>query len=262
MTVFDLFELTNYLAGKFPQGSAITPAKYNLVLGQGTAEFYEANHREIVAARFNRELYNIILSKTPLLPFKKSAVLTAGALGEATLPTDYYDYLTAQTIAFYQGTVGTARVVPIEIVNDELFFAKQNSVTARAKIKPFGMVSGTTMTVVPYDTLDYTLTYLKKQTAPYMDYCSLTSNPTQVVFMPVGSYISPVNNINYLYDSNDNVLASDVIKTMSALPYTSQTVELEWSEQYHHKLTWILLSKLGITIDEQKVVELALAMSK
>jgi hypothetical protein len=215
-----------------------------------------------VASRANRQLYDIILTKTPLLPFKSSSVLTAGAMGEATLPTDYHDYLSAQTIAFYQGTVGSARVVPIDIVGEETFFALQNSVTARAKIKPFARVSGTTMTVVPYDTFDFTLTYLKKQTAPYMDYCVDATNPTRIIFMPVGSKVQLDDaQVPCLYSSANVLLASNVIKT-GAYPVVSQTVELEWSAQYHHKLTWILLSKLGITIDEQKVVELALAMSK
>lgn len=261
MTVYQLFELSTYLCGKFAKGSALPPARFNQVLEQAVSQFYDSAWKEVVAARsVSQSTYDTVLSRTPLIPFKRSATLTAGSDGQSELPDDYYDYILAQTLYGGANNVGGARVRQIRIVNDEMFGRMQNDVTARPTVTPFGKIGNATITVVPYNIEDFTLLYFAKLTTPYMDYCSPSDNPTQVVFMPVGSYITSVNNVNYLYDANDNVLSSDVIKSMTALPYTSQTVELPFGSQHHHRLLWMITTMCGVNLSETEVVKYALMM--
>ena len=266
MTLYQLWDLASYIAGKFPNGGAIPPSRFNILLPECVDEYVQTCLNEIIAASASQELYNKVLSTTPLIPFKKTdSVVPDNGTGIGTLPTDYLRYIVAHSTTNY--TVGSS--VPaqlgakIDIVNDEQFTARRYSIFTRADIQPFGKIVAGNIAVVPFNVGAFTLDYFRKPTTPVMDWCIDTLNPTKMVYMPAGSYIQVVGVTNILYDSNDDVLYSGVTKgNMTYLPFPSATVELEWGTEYQYKFVFMLLQKIGVNLSEDTVLKYAMEMSK
>ena len=262
MTVYQLFELANYISGRHPQGTAITPARFNVLLPQCQMEWYDTLWRGLLAASPDNNRLGDIISQTPLTVFKDTAVLTLDAAGVSALPLDYSACLAVTTVAEYTGNTGVVRPRMVDIVTDSKFRKKQNSILSRTA-NPFGRIIGRSIQVSPNNINDITLDYLAIPTTPYMDYCSRTANPSSVVNMPVGSYINLSNGLYYLYDSNNNVIESDVIKDVShLLPYNSATAELQWLEKDHYNLLYRILVKTGLNLKEDDVTKVAMAYTQ
>jgi hypothetical protein len=269
MTLYQIWDLASYIAGKFSSGGSVPPARLNFLLPQVSDEYFLSLMNEIVAASVNDELLNKILSTTPLRPFKKSVDISASSGGVATLPTDYNRYITLRQRF---GTDGdTALPSPpsaqtktrrIDIVSEEEFARRQGSIFTRGAVHPFAKVSNTAFMIVPYDIGSVNLEYFRPATIPFFDWCQDATNPNKIIFMPVGSrvYLDDALSPN-LYDSNDVLLYTGVTKS-GTYPIASQTVELEFESQFHHRFVYFILTKIGINLSEELVAKYALEMSK
>jgi len=259
MTLYQLFDLTSYIAGKFPQGAAFTPTRFNLLLQQVQSEYYDKCWRELVAASVNDTMYDKVLSTTPLLPFKKTATLTIATDGTATLPGDFADYITLYSVSDNDpmAGVGVIRFRKIDIVNDELFNRRRGSVFTRAGVQPFAKITDGGVTVVPNDIATTELDYLRTPATPYMDYCTYTDNPSAVLFMPTGSAVHADDaQILCLYSTAGALLYQGVLKDA---PLTSQTVELEWAPKDQWEFVYLILEKIGINLSAAQVTQYAMA---
>lgn len=266
MTLQELYSLVSYISGRFPQGGALPPARFNTLLSQVNAEYYDKCWKELVASSVNDELYSKVSSTTPLIPFKKTATLTADATGLAALPGDYADYLVAYT----------AEGRKIDIVSDDLLVRQRRNVFARSDIKPSAKITADGLTVIPLDTGIVTLDYLSAPAVPYMDTAQDCLNPSLIRFLDVGNSIELVNGTvtpnqyqvyldEYSSDNGDDPLYLNVYYTPGTgltAPYRSRTVELGWMERDHYKFVSMILSKVGVNLAEMEVVKYAEMMPK
>lgn len=267
MNIYSVYDLVNYIAGKFPSGGAFTPERFNQLLPLAQNEFLEKSLGELIAAESNEELYAKIYNSSPLVSFYKTDTLSVDLAGNTPLPADFLWYRTVLTEADYSGTTGTKRFRKVDIVDSTTFAEKQGDVMSRPRVKPFCRIGSGRISVVPFDVSEITLKYIGTPNAPYMDVCQNADSPTQVIFMPAGSYIEVVPNeqtsINVLYDSGGNVLFSGVYKsTMTSSHYNSLTVELGWDPVWWHHLVYIVLQKAGVNLSDQLIAQYALEKEK
>ena len=247
MTLYEIYSLVNYISGKFPSGGTIPPSRFNSLLVQVQDEYWSSC---ISVFRQSGDL-----TRTPLIAFKHTDMLTLSAMGGGDMPADYGEYIVAHSI---EG----GRQREVAIIGDVEFGRRKNDVFTRASVKPFARIDHGGIWVVPYDTAEVTIDYFSRPATPYMDVCQSAANPALIYYMPEGSYMADVGGVYYLYDVDDNVLASNVAKTVNVLPYTSITVELEWPTKDHYRFVYMILSKVGINIGEKEVAQYAMQMSQ
>lgn len=263
MTLYQIWDLANYIAGKFPNGNATPPTRFNLVLSGCVDEFTQSCLNEIVAATPTRKSLDFVLSTTPLQPLKETVELTPDSVGVCDLPKDYLRYIDGYVDQKVVGGNSSVKIPfrPLSILSDASFTKARGSVLLRAEVLPIAKVVDLSLYVVPYYYAP-TLNYFRKPVKPYMDYCQSADNPGKIIYMPPGSKIMTVGGDNYLYDSDDNKLFDGpVVKgDMNVLPYQSKSVELEFDEQFHYKFVYMVLVKVGINIGEVDVAKYAKEM--
>ncbi len=290
MTLFQIYNLASYIAGRYESGGAIPPSRLNLLLPMVQDEWYQALMNEIIAASADPALLNKVLSTTPLIPFKKTEDIDIDADGLGVVPSDYRRYIVAFTTSdnISDPLSQVPAIRKVDIVSDELFVKKQRDVFTRPKVTPFGRVSSDGLHVVPYDVLTVRLDYFSNPTTPYYDYCQDALSPSIIIYMPTGTYVSdkPYPKITPGPDPTDPpsidsattvvynlyqrvgafgslLLKENVIKPeMTGTLYWSLTVELEWESQYLYRFVYFILSKIGINLSEKEIAQYAIEMSK
>lgn len=262
MTLYQIYELVNYISGKFVSGNAIPPARFNILCPQSQDELVQGMLRGILAASTSPELYSQVMNTTPLLPFKKSEAFTPDLTdGSSSLPDDYLQYIDAFATAYAENN--TSIVMPvrqIEIVSEKSFAERRGDITYMFDTFPFAKITGGKLYIIPFNYLP-TLEYFRKPAVPFLDYCQETVNMTRIIYMPVGSYIQTGN----LYDSADQLLYTGVTKQVGGVVpalYRSQTVELEWGSEFHYKLVYPILAKAGVNLGEGEVEKYAIQMTQ
>ena len=112
----------------------------------------------------------------------------------------------------------------------------------------------------PNDLTNLLLTYLKRPTTPYLDYC-LDENDVPV-YMETGSYIVYNLSLGYynLYNSDGTLAKANVTHDYFAgsspsptVIYTSKTVELEWAATKHTHIANMILERMGVNLRSQEV---------
>ena len=268
MTLYQIWDLVSYIAGKFPSGGAIPPARFNLLAPQVQDEWYQQLLGEVMAASANQMVLDKILSTTPLIPFKQTILMAAGGEGNSPLPIDYNRYISAQTKYAGINNSGGTKVRKIDIVSDDLFAKKRGDIFTRAGITPFAKINSYGVWVVPFDIEDYTLDYFRKPDIPFMDWCQDGDNPNRIIYMPVGSAIYE-SNTQEVYELrlgatviNANVIRDGLTTGGPGAAYASKTVELEYDNQYHYHFVYLMLAKCGVNLSEDLVVKYAMEMGK
>lgn len=265
MTLFQIYELAAYIAGKFLTGGALPPARVNLLFPQAQDEYYLGLLNEVIAASLRPELLDKVLATTPLRPFKKSEVLTVSSSGIAAFPSDYNRYITiARRVEQSTGTDAALiqKVRILDVLSEDEFSRRQGSIFTRALAEPFCKITKDGLQAVPYDISSLLLEYFRPPLVPYMDWCQSTANPNRIIYMPVGSsvYLDDALVPN-LYDSNDVLIEAAVTKS-GTYPIVSTTVEYEWEAIYHEKFVYFILAKVGVNLAEGKVKEFAIEMAQ
>jgi hypothetical protein len=251
MTLYDIFEITNFISGKFPTGATLPPARLNLLIPEIQDDMFYSEANQILKASLgNPDVLNKILSASIVNPFKKNEAISLDATGSGTLPKDYNRYLILG--ADYNG--GYRR---IDIISENEYLNRRVSALARAEINPFAKIGAGMIYVVPFDVGSANLDYLSKPKVPYFDWCQDGDNPNKLIYMPTGSYINSVLGVNILYDVNNDLIASNVTKDMNVLPYVSKTVELEWETYVHFRFVSRLLRFVGVNLGEAEVEKFA-----
>jgi hypothetical protein len=195
-----------------------------------------------------------LFSGSLLNPFKTTAQLNSTS-GSVSLPANYVRFMSFGQFG-YNDPVNKVTVEnkfrEITPVTPQKFVEIQNNIYARPDIHPVLKILGTAIYLIPNDIPLVNLDYIRVPVTPFYDYCIDSYGNT--VYMPVGSYINAVNNVNYLYDVNNYVLASNVTKdNMTALPWKSQTVELEWEQRANPEFVYRILSNMGLNLSAEQI---------
>ena len=274
MTLFQIFELVNFIAGKFPSGNSIPPARFNILCPEVQDEWTATLYNELIAAQQNEALFNKIMSTTPLLPFKKSVDFTPDATGDAPLPDDYNQYMVVWGKVIDNGNSMSPMVRKIDIINDDTYAARRGSVLTRGNVKPFGKIVAGHIQVVPYNIGLCELDYFRKPTTPRMDWVQDATNPNVIIPLEPGNTVELANITDQTFlvykDQYSNAHGDDPISPVvyydlpatTGAVYPARTVELEWDQQYHYKFVYLILAKVGINLKETDVAKYAMEMSK
>jgi hypothetical protein len=253
-----IFDLLNYVIDKEQIGNAISATEFNTLLPSVQWELVNAELDKITKDELT-PMAGELITGSLLNPFKTTIPLTV-ANGIAQVPKDYVRFMSfTQTGA----DTGTGAIVPTlrEITPVASFARFQNNIYARLDIHPIVKILGYTFTFIPNDIPLVNLDYIRTPATPFYDYCQ--DEVGNAIYMPVGSYITSIDDVNYLYDINDGLLASNVVKdNMNALPWKSQTVELEWEQRAYEELVLRLLSRAGVNLSAEGITQYAEAKLK
>ena len=248
-----IFDLLNYVIDKEQIGNAISATEFNTLLPSVQWELVNAELDKITKDELT-PMAGELITGSLLNPFKTTIPLTV-ANGIAQVPKDYVRFMSfTQTGA----DTGTGAIVPTlrEITPVASFARFQNNIYARLDIHPIVKILGYTFTFIPNDIPLVNLDYIRTPATPFYDYCQ--DEVGNAIYMPVGSTITVVNGVNILYDVNGGVLASGVTKdNMNALPWLSQTVELEWEQRAYEELVLRLLSRAGVNLRAEGITQYA-----
>lgn len=205
-----------------------------------------------LAERNNIPLANVIFDVKDLRRFVKSEALSVNHVlvgginsARASLPDDFKYELGC-----------TANMVNVELLSSTLLHKYRGSVlNGNPEESPKAFVGGGYMEVVPNDLTGLVLTYLRTPAKPFYDFC-IDENDNEV-FMPVGSYIiyNPNEDETELHASDGTFIIAPVIKQGISLPYTSQTVELDWDEINHVRFANNVAHKLGINLKNAALIQ-------
>lgn len=248
MTLYDLFDLCNYISGKFPNGTAIPPERFNRLLPLVQDEFY--------FDRLNVKDWDA------LRPFRKTigdgdtgVVLANGA---AMLPDDYQ----VMESLYYRRASGIVRVNVLSDREYDKMYA--HHIEYPTLDYPIAKTQGDLLIVRPLGVQHLVMSYLTRPTEPYMDYCVDADNPSRVLFMPTGSQLvltATPGVFNLMGDDPEHgvmyTIATNVMKDGATDGQYSNTSELRWAPMYHFKLVYMLLSKIGLNLTEAMVVQYA-----
>ena len=248
-----IFDLLNYVIDKEQIGNAISANEFNTLLPSVQWELVNAELDKITKDELT-PIAGELITGSLLNPFKTTIPLTV-ANGIAQVPKDYVRFMSfTQTGA----DTGTGAIVPTlrEITPVASFARFQNNIYARLDIHPIVKILGYTFTFIPNDIPLVNLDYIRTPATPFYDYCQ--DEVGNAIYMPVGSTITVVNGVNILYDVNGGVLASGVTKdNMNAMPWLSQTVELEWEQRAYEELVLRLLSRAGVNLSAEGITQYA-----
>lgn len=224
------------------------PARFNSLLPECQDEYFADRLRNDDDAAL-RPFYKTIGDDT--VPM----VVTDGV---ATLPEDY----AAKGSGYYMYGSEAVRINFVDNKEFERLLVHKNEYPTDKY--PIANILASTVRVRP-STVNYIrFNYLSKPVTPVFDWCYPVDNPTQIVNMPVGAYLveqsAGVYNLMYDNGTSSVVLAENVGKDDGTDGYVSTTTELQWDKDYHWKLIYILLSKVGVNLSEQQVAQYAIAM--
>jgi hypothetical protein len=265
MTLDSIYRIVQYLGAKDFNGEPFTIVQLNRLLPMVVQELYSGEMTSLFGNKIGGGPSEVS-AISMLNPFKKSATLNLDSYGVADKPADYVRYLSFRVTYPIPG--GTFR--DIDPVSEQEFNRVQGGMfNRRAGIRPIVKVENVHFNFCPYDLGAVILSYLRKPTAPYYDYCQ--DSNLNAVYMPTGSYLVPTlttDVYNLMYDTGmvSITLATDVTKSgadwSSSPSYTSLTVELEFDEDEHIKIISRLLVKCGLNLSEPEISKAALQMQQ
>ena len=263
MKLNDLLQLVNFIVGKFPTGNSMRPSDINQIIPNVQDTLYGEELDKLLAISMGRpEVLNRLISTSILNPFKKINDGLVPVDGIIALPNDYVRYLSAATVI--GGGIRT-----IDIVGVEDFNRMRGDVFTRADINPFAKISNEPISptdnvysifIIPKDITALSFDYLRKPSVPYYDWCQDAENPNKLVYLPAGGFIkvdTTTIEIFNVYDHANVLVYSNVIQKGTSLVYISLTKELEWEDYIHYKFVSRILSRVGINLAEDKVVQYA-----
>lgn len=140
-------------------------------------------------------------------------------------------------------------IVPVDVVTDEEWtFRRIDALTAPSATYPIAKIAGEGLYVLPSSLSKVILTYLKSPSTPFFDY-----------------YYDDDYNIQYLSASGTHLLTTGETGRLgetAGSTVISSTVELEWEDTEKIKILHRIVTKLGVSMDEQLVAQYATAKEK
>ena len=256
MTIKQILDFVNFIANKEQQGQTLRPIDFNNLLSGFNVKVFndELMGVEVMAKAQGMPMYTALYNASSLKKFRKFATLTTDALGITSLPNDYVHY--TSIVGKYNGAMR-----PIDVISEEEMVTRRISMTEiPLTLKPACTMYGTTVRFFPNDighgaNQAAELSYIKFPVTPNYDYC-LSVDTGLEIFMPVGSFINAFNDgTQNLYLVDSTLVASNVELPIiqGYLPYTSQTVELEWEERFHMIFVKLLLDAIGVNLKDEQI---------
>lgn len=229
MTVSQIYTTILHQLRKESKGLAVSPDAFTDLLRVESLALFNEYYKSFEAVQEVTDA---------LRPFKLTSALSFTAdgqtqSGKSTLPVDY------KHVSAIETTAGRR----VDIVTEEEWVERRlDSITAPSVYYPIARIAGESIFILPAGITTATLYYLKTPTDPFFDY-----------------YIDANGNIMPLaVGATYTLQAGEVYRdgTTAGLK-TSVTVELEWEDNEQIKIMEGILAKLGASMNEQLVAQLA-----
>lgn len=133
----------------------------------------------------------------------------------------------------------------VDIVTEEEWVNRRlDAITLPTADYPIARIAGDSVYILPASITTATMYYLKSPTAPFFDYY----------------FDANLNIVGLSVGQSYTLQAGEVYRDgTTSGSKTSTTVELEWEEPEQIKILQRILAKLGVSMDEQLVAQLAMA---
>lgn len=224
MTLFEQWELVNYIANKDYEGNVITPIRFKQLcvvsnmdlfkLKMGLPEDYQ------LGAPISRQYLDATQRLTDETRFlKKRVAAQAVASGVVAYPSDYFGF-DAMRYGYQRQVDGSPKVIwkPVEVLTEDEYSDRAgNSIKEPTAKNPVGLMRSDGIYVYPTAIVQVDFAYIRYPIDPVFDYVQETG------------YI-----------------------TEGASP-----TEYEWPVHLHRDLTMMILGYIGINIREQQLQQYA-----
>lgn len=271
MDLSELKSYVNYILNKDQMGEPLSADNYNILLDVSNEGYYYLNYKEVlsIAAAPGITFTAKLLNNNPLSKFLKTKTYTGVLASPIDLPEDIKRTIGAT--ALYSSTAGIGGIPPpppeinpnqpswrlVDYVDSEEYDKIRYNVLSKSlKRHPVMKETSDGYYIVPSNPKKLVVNYLRKVKKPYYDYCIGVNNDVEY-YMPVGSYINEAGGVKNLYDSDNNLLAENVVHLSATLyPYGSKTIELDWNEEDISKIGDIIIGMASIKNRELEVSQL------
>lgn len=224
MTNNDLYKSLLNILRKESKGLAVSPDAFT--------DYLKVENLSL----FNEYCKGIEVSQTvsdALRVFKTSSTRTL-TTGYVSAPSDY-----AHLTAIHVG--GDTTLID-ELTDEEWVFRQDDELTAPTTSYPIARLADTKIYVLPTTIDSITVLYIRKPTEPFFDY-----------------YIDANLNVVYMGVSTSHTLGTseEYRDGTTSGSKTSVSVELEWEDLDKIKILHRILTKFGVSMDEQLVAQYA-----
>lgn len=230
MTINQVYEFLQLLSNK-NQSGGFSPQRFNLAVYRACSEFYEAEY----------EMWQKTQKITDnLVPFLKSTSITVPATGRMIKPSDYRHISSCRHTFYFKDSCGELQGGEdevLEINNSDLGTMRSSQVAPATKRFPKLSFYDTYIQFYPKNIGQVTFDYLRTQLTPYWDYDIVNNRP---VFKVRGATIT--SNTDY----NGNTVT---------VPRLSLTQEIEFPDQSHNAIVYVIGRYLGLTLSSVNVFQ-------
>ena len=258
MTLGELYTYVKFIVNQDQLGDMPSPSDLNVILKNGNIKLFSDEWLPVMSLHNEKgyPLSDLIDNTSSLRRFVKTINVAQTIAGPYTLPTDYNHYL---SISFVINNVWR----DCDVLSDRKYNKKREDVfIVPPTEKPYSNISEGKLHIIPLIPHKINLKYVRLPLQPVFD-CCYTSG-LDMVYMPVGSRIVASGGVNDLVASDGTVMETDVQHYVPVLklPYTSQSIELDWDETEHDKFAEILISMISYRNRELQMAQLKLAENR
>ena len=236
MKLDDIYTLCNYISNKHKSGNAFTINQFNLLIEILNRDFFKKKVEESGYFMNRRSMsFNKALDSSKNL-HKFVHNETIAAAGSTTY-----------TYAYFLGATNTANDVPIDFVSEEEYNDRVgDSVMAPAADAPVAMERGDDLVIKPDSIANINLSYYRYPNTPKLDYYIDTNSVIQ--FLSAGQ--------THVWATGE-IDSTGTTRTLGQPNWSSQTVELEYNQDMHDDFMNDILSRVGVRLEKQAVVQMA-----
>jgi len=243
MTLYELYNLANYIVKVTNKGKTLTPNKFEEIWNRRQVDYFKEIYAE----------YESTTAITDILrPFKKLI-----DQGDVTVVSDLYfelpsDYFHFSSLSYVDADGSFS---PFDMVTkSEALMRKASVITKPTVSDPICYELDNKLYIEPYDdSLDFHMSYLAYPQDVLFDYYVDTDGVVQ--YLAADAYHDWVDGE---FDRSGNEYGSGSVSTsVSGYDYQSATVEPEWNEEDQLKILEYILRDIGISIDSMGIYEYA-----
>ena len=224
MTNNDLYKSLLNILRKESKGLAVSPDAFTDYLKVENLALFNDYYKVFEQTR-------IVSDAIKHLKTSSTRTLT---IGYVSAPGDY-----AHLTALH---VGSETTLIDEVTDEEWVFRADDALTVPTEDYPIARLADTNIYVLPNTIDSITVLYLRNPTTPYFDY--YTDVNLNIQYLTAGQ--------SYALQASEVYRDGTTVGTMSSL-----TVELEWQDLDKIKILHRILTKFGVSMDEQLVAQYA-----
>lgn len=257
MNLGQIYDLTKFKVNQDQLGDMPRPSDFNVLLVSASLKLYTDEYQFLL--RLHNEkgfpLSDLIEQSDTLRRFIRTQTGQGLTNGYVTLANDFKYPVSAEVNLSSVGPSGGLR--HCDILGDKKFSMRKSNVFAEpAESRPFGNIAESRFYVVPDDADFVNYKYLRLVVDPVFD-CCFTSG-LDLVYMPVGSQLVQNGGQVDLQDDGGTLIEADVTHYLESttIPYTSNSVELDWDTTEHNKIVDLLVTAIATRNREMNIVQM------